>query len=85
MTDPDPDLAARSPFASGGLPEHLGRGALGILALTAAVWVATGSLAWWATPLSLALGVASLVAFRGCPVCWTIGLVRTASRAVRRG
>jgi hypothetical protein len=70
----DPSRPAQSSFASGGLPEHLARGALGIGAIVAAVWV-TGAGAWWATPVSLALGVGSLIAFRGCPMCWTIGLV----------
>jgi hypothetical protein len=79
-----PSLPARSPFASGGLLEHLGRGALGVLAIVAAVWVAQAVSAWWAMPVSLALGVGSLVAFKGCPVCWTIGLVETAWRTTRR-
>jgi hypothetical protein len=26
---------------------------------------------------SLALGVLVLLAFRGCPICWTVGLVET--------
>src|SRR5215471_925321 len=34
--------------------------------------------------LSLGAGVAALVALRGCPVCWTVGLVETLSQG-RRG
>lgn len=82
MTTPSPP--ARSPFASVGLAEHLARGALGIAALAAALWAAWHLPGPWPTPLSLGLGVVSLVAFRGCPVCWTIGLVETTWRATRR-
>jgi hypothetical protein len=38
-----------------------------------------------AAPLaSLALGVAALVALRGCPVCWTIGLFETLTDKFKR-
>jgi hypothetical protein len=33
---------------------------------------------------SLALGVVMLLAFRGCPICWTIGLLEIARRQWRR-
>ena len=79
----DPLRPAQSPFASRGLPEHLARGAVGIGAIVAAVWVA-GAGTWWAMPVSLALGVGSLIAFRGCPMCWIIGLVETAWRVTRQ-
>jgi hypothetical protein len=66
-------------FASQSLAEHILRGAAGIGAL------------WWALALaethpwgSLALGGVVLLAFRGCPVCWTIGLFETARRQWRR-
>ncbi len=56
-------------FASKTLIEHVSRGAVGIGALCHAVAIAElhpfASLAW---------GALVLVAFRGCPVCWTIGL-----------
>lgn len=81
MSDAPP---TRSPFASHSLAEHLGRGLLAALAFYGAVQ-ASGATAWWAMPLSLVLGVAALIALRGCPVCWTIGLVETARRAIRRG
>lgn len=77
-------MTDRSPFASASLPEHLLRGLLGGLALAAAVWAATGLPSPFGTPLSLLLGVGALVALRGCPVCWTIGLVESAWRAMRR-
>jgi len=61
-------------FASKTFTEHLARGVLGIALIVAAVVVGrTGGLA--ATAASLALGVTSLVALRGCPMCWTTGLV----------
>ncbi len=59
-------------FASANLSAHLVRGALAALFLLAAIKVQE------AAPLaSLALGIAALVALRGCPVCWTMGLVET--------
>lgn len=33
--------------------------------------------------LSLAAGLAALVALRGCPMCWTVGLVETLSQGRR--
>jgi len=66
-------------FASHSLAEHILRGAAGIGAL------------WWALAIaeahpwsSLALGGVVLLAFRGCPVCWTIGLFETARGRWRR-
>ena len=61
-------------FGSAFLGAHLMRGA-----------AAAGLLAWaivhqtthpW---LSVGAGVAALVALRGCPMCWTMGLVETLS------
>jgi len=68
-------------FASGSLTEHLIRGLVGIAALAAAVWVGTDA-AWPAVLGSLALGLVSLIAFRGCPVCWSIGLLSMARRSL---
>jgi hypothetical protein len=54
------------------------RGFVGIGALWYAVTIAATH------PLgSLALGVLALLAFRGCPICWAIGLVETASQRWR--
>ena len=59
-------------FASGSVAEHLARGAV------------AGALLWWAIPnqdahagLALAAGGLAIVALRGCPMCWAIGLVET--------
>lgn len=66
-------------FASNTLVEHVLRGVVGIGAL----WLAIASAAThpWG---SLALGAVVLIAFRGCPICWTIGLLETARRQWRR-
>jgi hypothetical protein len=62
-------------FASASVPRHLLRGLVGFGALIASVALlpALG-------PAGLALLPAGLVALRGCPTCWAIGLVRTVSR-----
>ncbi|MGP4096002.1 hypothetical protein [Nonomuraea sp. KM90] len=62
-------------FASASLPRHLLRGAAGFGALIGSVALlpALG-------PVSLMLVPAGLLALRGCPTCWAIGLVQTISR-----
>jgi hypothetical protein len=66
-------------FASASLVAHLVRGVFAALVMIAAVECQT------AAPLaSLALGVAALVALRGCPVCWTIGLFETLTDKFKR-
>ncbi len=59
-------------FASKTLIEHLLRGAFGVTALALAIHVSSLH-----PILALGLGVCMLVAFRGCPVCWTTGLIET--------
>ena len=66
-------------FASNTLVEHILRGATGFGALWVAVAIAA-SHPWG----SLALGGLVLLAFRGCPICWTIGLFETAGQHWRR-
>ena len=66
-------------FASRTLIEHILRGAVGIGALWLAVTIAATHPLW-----SLALGALVLLAFRGCPICWTIGLLETAGQHWRR-
>ena len=65
-------------FASNNLSEHILRGAIGLGALWIAVAI-TEAHPWG----SLALGAVVLTAFRGCPICWTIGLFETASQRWR--
>ena len=65
-------------LASRTIVEHLARGIIGAGALAgAAVWTASYPFLWL-----LAIPVA-LVAFRGCPMCWTMGLVETVIAQVR--
>jgi hypothetical protein len=66
-------------FASATLIEHVLRGAVGIGALECAVAIA--EIHPWG---SLALGMLVLLAFRGCPICWTIGLFETARQHISR-
>ncbi len=64
-------------FASKSLIEHGLRGIVGIAAIAAAIIVGREP-GGAAVAGSLALGAVALVAFRGCPVCWTIGMFETA-------
>lgn len=67
-------------FASKSLLEHLVRGIVGIGA-----FVASGPLAVTHPWLALALIPVAFVALRGCPMCWTVGLVQTVlARAQRK-
>jgi hypothetical protein len=64
----------RGLFASASVARHLTRGAIGFgligaaLALTASVG-----------PAALLLAPLGMVALRGCPMCWTVGLLQTIS------
>ncbi|MEU3471016.1 hypothetical protein ABZ716_24265 [Streptomyces sp. NPDC006687] len=62
-------------FASASLPRHLARGVLGFGSLALAVVLLP-----YAWPVSLALLPAGLLALRGCPMCWAVGLMQTLSR-----
>lgn len=62
-------------FASASLPRHLVRGVLGFGSLALAVVLLP-----YAWPVSLALLPAGLLALRGCPMCWAVGLMQTLSR-----
>jgi len=65
-------------FGSAFLGAHLMRGA------AAAALLAWANVHQTAHPwLSLGAGVAALVALRGCPMCWTVGLVETLSQGRR--
>lgn len=61
-------------FAGRSVPRHLLRGVLGFGTIAAAV--ALVPVFGWYTLLAAPLG---LIALRGCPMCWTIGLIRTVS------
>ncbi|WP_371592748.1 hypothetical protein [Streptomyces virginiae] len=62
-------------FASSTLPRHLVRGAIGLGALAGSV-----ALLPVYGPITLALAPVGLLALRGCPMCWAIGLAQTLSR-----
>ncbi|MEU5050338.1 hypothetical protein [Streptomyces sp. NPDC021096] len=62
-------------FASKSVPRHLARGAIGfgLIIGSIALVPAAGPAALLAAPLAL-------IAFRGCPTCWMVGLAQTISR-----
>ncbi|MEV6327926.1 hypothetical protein [Streptomyces sp. NPDC051909] len=72
---PKPTRPAERSYASSSVPRHLARGALGLglIAVPIALVPTLGPLVLLAAPLSL-------IAFRGCPTCWMVGLVQTLSR-----
>ncbi len=61
-------------FTSASLPRHLVRGTAGFGALAASVLLIP-----LLGPGSLLLAPVGLLALRGCPLCWTIGLVQMLS------
>ncbi|MFJ9682981.1 hypothetical protein ACIRP2_33805 [Streptomyces sp. NPDC101194] len=69
-----PDAPTSGGFAGDTLPRHLAIGVIGFGALA-------GSLALLPVvgPASLLLAPVGLVALRGCPMCWVIGLMETIS------
>ena len=62
-------------LASATVPRHLLRGATGLLALAGAI-LGAGILG----PAALLLFGVTLVAWRGCPTCWAVGLIQTRER-----
>ncbi|MFE7740771.1 hypothetical protein [Nocardia sp. NPDC057455] len=62
-------------FASASVPRHLVRGVVGFGALIGAV-----ALLPIFGVVSLLLAPVGLLALRGCPTCWAIGLMQTVSR-----
>ncbi|WP_432752391.1 hypothetical protein ACE1OA_05615 [Streptomyces sp. JL2001] len=66
---PGPDFASRS------VPRHLARGALGFGLIIGSI-----ALVPVAGPATLLAAPLALIAFRGCPTCWMVGLAQTVSR-----
>ncbi|WP_207387140.1 hypothetical protein [Frankia sp. Cppng1_Ct_nod] len=68
-------MSKDSMFASSSVPRHLLRGAIGfgLLASSFALVPTVG-------PVALGLAPLGLVALRGCPMCWVMGLVETVTR-----
>ncbi|MVO90360.1 hypothetical protein GPA10_37840 [Streptomyces sp. p1417] len=67
-------MTDRHSFASASLPRHLVRGALGFGALAGSILLVPA-----VGPAGLLLAPLGLLALRGCPMCWTIGLLQTIS------
>lgn len=66
-------------FSSKSIAEHLVRGVIGLSALAAASGLMASSHPW----LGLAALPVALVALRGCPTCWLLGLAQTVIAALR--
>ena len=65
-------------FASKTLTEHLVRGVVGVSALSTSVLQAMHH-----PLLAAALVPVGLLALRGCPMCWTLGLLETVGAKLR--
>jgi hypothetical protein len=75
-------LLGKSPaglFATQTLSGHLIRGVAAFALLYVAVGQQHAHPGW-----SVLAGLLALVAMRGCPACWTIGLVETIQQRLRR-
>lgn len=72
---PAPSAAPATNFASTSVPRHLARGAIGF-------GLIIGSIAMVPVvgPVALLAAPPALIAFRGCPTCWMVGLAQTISR-----
>lgn len=68
-------VRAKADFASASVPRHLLRGALGFGLIICSI-----ALVPFAGPATLLAAPLGLVALRGCPACWMIGLAQTVSR-----
>jgi hypothetical protein len=66
-------------FASRTVSGHVLRGAVAFILLYAAIRQQHAHPVW-----SLLAGLMALVAMRGCPVCWTIGLVESIHQRLPR-
>ncbi|MFE9630906.1 hypothetical protein [Streptomyces sp. NPDC006463] len=62
-------------FASKSVPRHLARGAIGFGLIIGSI-----ALVPIAGPATLLAAPLALIAFRGCPTCWMVGLAQTISR-----
>ncbi|MFE5618126.1 hypothetical protein [Streptomyces sp. NPDC056543] len=62
-------------FASKSVPRHLARGVIGFGLIIGSI-----ALVPFAGPASLLAAPLALIAFRGCPTCWMVGLAQTISR-----
>jgi hypothetical protein len=75
LPQPEPDLVGEM-FASRSVPVHYARGLVGLLLLVAGLGLAHLS-AWW-----LLLVPLTVVLWRGCMSCWTLGLMATRAKGL---
>jgi hypothetical protein len=75
--------SAPSPFASRSLGRHMLRGLVGAAATLIALPLFFLGQGWPAMAGAVLFGAISVVAFRGCVLCWMVGLVETAIRGWR--
>ena len=61
-------------FASRSVPVHLARGLIGLVLVVVALAMASASAFW------LLLVPLAVVLWRGCPTCWTMGLIATRAK-----
>jgi len=66
-------------FASKTVAAHLLRGVIAAALITWAVVHQSSHPAF-----AIAAGVLAIVAMRGCPLCWTLGLLETIGESIRR-
>jgi hypothetical protein len=67
--------ASEMSFASKSVPRHLARGAIGFALIIGSI-----AMVPVAGPATLLAAPLALIAFRGCPTCWMVGLAQTISR-----
>ncbi|WP_457541645.1 hypothetical protein [Streptomyces filamentosus] len=72
---PERRVAPGPDFASKSVPRHLARGAIGFGLVIGSI-----ALVPVAGPATLLAAPLALIAFRGCPTCWMVGLAQTISR-----
>lgn len=72
-----------SPFASRSIPVHLVRGVVGGLSLAAIPALPFASAPIAASLLAAGLAALTLAAWRGCPICWVVGLIQTVANTLR--
>jgi hypothetical protein len=72
---PAPSPAPERNFASKSVLRHLARGAIGFGLIIGSI-----ALVPVAGPATLLAAPLALIAFRGCPTCWVVGLAQTVSR-----
>jgi hypothetical protein len=64
-------------FASRTVGQHLLRGVVGGIAFVVAVPLFFLGEGWLAMTGAAVFGLVAVLALRGCPLCWTVGLVET--------